>query len=41
MGAGFVSGLSKTNFALPGGGRDLAWNPGCRCFAYHGSTFPI
>ncbi|HVT65899.1 MAG TPA: hypothetical protein VHD81_12150 [Mycobacteriales bacterium] len=41
MAAGFVSGLSETNFALPGGGRDLAWNPGCRCFAYHGSTFPI
>ncbi|HVV77471.1 MAG TPA: ABC transporter substrate-binding protein [Mycobacteriales bacterium] len=37
----FTSGLSQTNFALPGGARDLAWNPSCKCFAYHGSTYPI
>lgn len=38
---GFSSGLSATNYAMPGSGRDLGWDPGCTCFSYRGSAYRI
>lgn len=40
-GGAFTSGLSATNFALPGAGRDLGWDGSCDCFTYLGSAYPI
>jgi hypothetical protein len=40
-GGPFGSGLSQTNFALPGAGRDLGWDTACKCFTYRGSTYII
>jgi hypothetical protein len=40
-GGGFASGLSSTNFAMPGAGRDLGWDAGCSCFSYRGATYGI
>ena len=37
----FVSGLSPTNSALPGAGRDLGYDGGCSCWTYRGRTYPI
>ena len=41
VGASFASGLSSTNFALPGGARDLGYDTGCSCFTYRGNTYPL
>ena len=38
---GFSSGLSDTNFGLPGSGRDLAYTASCTCFLYSSSTYPL
>ena len=37
----FVSGLSPTNSALPGAGRDLGYDSGCSCWTYRGRTYLI
>lgn len=40
-GGPFASGLSSTNFGLPGTGRDLVWDSNCSCFTYRGPTYNI
>ena len=41
VGGSFGAGLSDTNYALPGAGRDLHWDAAKSSFVYSGSTFPI
>jgi hypothetical protein len=41
VGGSFGAGLSATNYALPGAGRDLVWDAKVESFRYVGSTFPI
>lgn len=41
VGGSFGSGLSETNYALPGAGRDVQWDTACDCFHYTGSTYAI
>ena len=39
---GFGNGLGQNRFFLPGAVRDLAYDAGCRCFAYKGkATYPL
>ena len=38
-GGPFSSGLSQTDFGVPGSGRDLGYDSACSCFTYRGSSF--
>ena len=40
-GGAFGSGLSSTNFGMPGAGRDLGWDTSCSCFTYRGPLYQI
>jgi hypothetical protein len=40
-GGAFASGLSATNYALPGAGRDIAWDAKAQCFRYRGPLYRI
>jgi hypothetical protein len=40
-GGSFASGLSQTDFGLPGAARDLGFDDGCSCFTYRGSTYRL
>ena len=41
IGGSFGAGLSASNYALPGAGRDLQWDPAVASFRYVGSTYGI
>jgi len=38
---GMSSGLSSSNFGLPGSGRDVVYNASCPCFQYSGGLYPV
>jgi hypothetical protein len=40
-GGGFGSGLSATNYALPGVARDLVWDSRIQAFRYQGPSYRI
>jgi ABC-type branched-subunit amino acid transport system substrate-binding protein len=37
----FSSGLGQHSYVMPGGARDIAWDTGCSCFKYSGSTYRL